>query len=161
MAEHLKREVADLIKTRFTHSDGRAWAEIPMAEAMGISQSQLNALRKGKNAGVGALLALSKHSGKSINELLGPSAPQPVTYDNEVAEILIKTNKLMRVLEKSFAFGSKSPQAKLRAEIQDLIKKTPYRHVANPLEPSALVDPTEKPVADPIEKPAERRRRVG
>lgn len=119
MLEHLKGELEALIASKYTHADGRPWAEIPMAKAIGISQSQLNAIRHGKNAGANALIALSRQTGKSINELLGMA---PTVERGALVE---KVSELVAQLER-FGFGEKHVRIPvLMNEIRALVGTLP------------------------------------
>lgn len=104
MREHLRRETEALIAAKYTRQNGEPWAEIPMAKAMGISQSQLNAIRHGKNAGSNALIALSRETGKSINALLGPTAP--TVSDARSEAVAAKATELFEKL-RDFGFAGK------------------------------------------------------
>lgn len=142
MSEHLRKELEELIRLKFTGANGKTMPEIPMSKLLGISQAQLNAMRHGKNAGVGALLAISKHTGKSVNDLLGPTAPQPVTYDLDMKLLVQKVSELFRETDKIFSWAPTTKLGRLRAEIQGLIERSAYEWTAN--KPEGLIDPPEK-----------------
>lgn len=152
MAEHLKGELGQLIADRFTDGDGKRWSQTRIAEALGLSQTQVSDMLSGSNAGVTALLAISKASGKSINALLGPTAPQPVEYDADAAKLVAGVESLLEAFKKqAIAFGPKSPVGAALVELQGLMRHSPYRaneptlvvphHGAKKHKPTAILDP--------------------
>lgn len=75
MQTHLAKELKSLEATRFVDVDGEPWNQTRIGVALGCSQSQVSDLRQGRKWGATNVVALSRESGKTIDELLGPTAP--------------------------------------------------------------------------------------
>lgn len=123
MALSVKKEMAEIIERHFTAPDGTTLSEIKIAEALGISQPQLNEIRnKGENAGIKALLAMSKRSQKTVNQILGPTAPC-YRSDERDAVVRAKTLELLdRMATSGFGFSGKNYEIpRLMSELRSLL----------------------------------------
>jgi hypothetical protein len=120
MALHLASEIEKLIASDFT-INGKAMPERAIGQRLGITQSQLNGLRKGTGAGWHAVLALSRYTHQSIDVLLGRELPLPVTQRQEQLDRMIElSDQLMTSIGEHFSFGPSSKTGKIWAEIQRL-----------------------------------------
>lgn len=108
MAAHLKEELVALIADKFTDADGKRWSQERLAEVLDCSQTQVSDLLKGKKAGISTLIAMSRESGKTIDELLGPTAPSyRLAHKNGV--VVGKTLELLnRIQASGFGFAGKN-----------------------------------------------------
>lgn len=125
MGDHLAKELAGLIAWKFTDSDGKRWSQTRIGEVFGVSQSQISDMERGDKWGATSLVALSRETGKSIDELLGPTAP---AYRRAHRDGVV-TGKILELFERidssGFGYSGKNEHIpRLIREIRTLLRAT-------------------------------------
>lgn len=91
MAKHVQSEFEAWVQQR-NKGRPKPLTQFEIAELLELTstqQPQVSAWLRGEALGVNALLTLSKATGKSINDLLGPTAPQVAAPDeNAVIDLM-------------------------------------------------------------------------
>jgi hypothetical protein len=112
MVDHLVEELNALIADRHV---GKSQTEVGQALG-GISQVQVSELLRGDAWGWKAVLNLSEQTGKSITELLGPTAPH---FDKTIAVLSPKVRELLDALDQA-GFGYSGKNLVIPALIREL-----------------------------------------
>lgn len=137
MSAHLKRELDDLIANKFRDQDGKAWSQTRIGKVLGCSQTQMSDMMAGKKFGPSALIAMSRESGKTIDELLGPTAPG-FARANLHGAIVGKTLDLMNKVESRFGFANANLDIPaLIKDIRTLINTAPGTELRGELKAAA------------------------
>lgn len=152
MSEHARAELRKLIEERFRDVDGTKWTQERIGEALGgLSQGYISDLvseKKKKEVGPSLLLSMSRHTERTINALLGPTAP--VSDDVNLPLMIEKVRALLRVMtEWQGSFGTSGKFAQipiLLKELQLIIprEKTPEELHREQIRETAKISPLGK-----------------